>query len=433
MRDLEYLDRSPVANPAASTSSKPAREVDRGVKRFLRGTHRTTEPAETLERLRRIAPEMGISRVANITGLDEIGIPVAAAIRPNSRNISVSQGKGLDLVAAKVSALMESVEGFHAESITLPLLLASHRELTSIARVARVERLPSTAGSKFHSELRMLWIGSRNLLNDDPVWVPFECVDANYTLPFPPGSGCFQASSNGLAGGNHVLEAISHAICELVERDAYALWWIRDEADRASRMLDLSTVDDPDCKAVLDLYRRAGVAVAAWDMTTDIGIPSFVCVISTRCHGDAAHLVAADGMGCHPSRSVALLRAMTEAAQCRLTVIAGARDDLARPMYRSLRSQHQAAVLCDLAESRPAGRDFSNGAEMAASTIYDDVMWELELLKAAGYGEILCVDLTQERFQVPVVRVVIPGLEGVCFQPDYCPGERVRAMEISVV
>jgi ribosomal protein S12 methylthiotransferase accessory factor len=403
-----------------------------GVKRFLRGTHRTTQPAETLERLQRIAPEMGISRIANITGLDEIGIPVAAAIRPNSRNISVSQGKGLDLVAAKVSALMESIESFHAESITQPLLLASYRELTSTGHVARVERLPGTIGGKFHSDLRMLWIGSRNLLDDDSVWVPFECVDADYTLPFPPGSGCFQASSNGLAGGNHVLEAISHAICELVERDAYALWWARDEADRASRMLDLSTVDDPDCQAVLDRYKRAGVAVAAWDMTTDIAIPSFLCVISTRCHGDAAHLVAADGMGCHPSRSVALLRAMTEAAQCRLTVIAGARDDLARAMYRSSRPQHQAAVLSDLTE-RPAARDFRTCAEMAGSTIYADVMRELELLESAGCGEILCVDLTQERFQVPVVRVVIPGLEGVCFQPDYCPGERVRATGVSVV
>jgi YcaO-like protein with predicted kinase domain len=432
MQDPGYLEQS-LTNSAVSRPFNAAHEVDPGVKRFLRGTHRTTEPARTLERLQRIAPEMGITRVANVTGLDEIGIPVAAAIRPNSRNISVSQGKGLDLVAAKVSALMESVEGFHAESVTLPLLLASQRELTSIGRIACVERLPGVIGSKFHPELRILWIGSRNLLNDDPVWVPFECVDANYTLPFPPGSGCFQASSNGLAGGNHVLEAISHAICELVERDAYALWWARDEADRAGRMLDLSTVDDPDCQAVLDRYRRADVAVAAWDMTTDIGIPSFVCLIGAPCHGDAAHLVAADGMGSHPSRSVALLRAMTEAAQCRLTVIAGARDDLARSMYRSSRSPLQAAVLCDLTGSRQGARDFRNGAEMAGGTIYDDVMRELELLKAAGCGEILCVDLTQERFQVPVVRVVIPGLEGVCFQPDYCPGERVRAMEGSVV
>jgi YcaO-like protein with predicted kinase domain len=236
-----------------------------------------------------------------------------------------------------------------------------------------------------------------------------------------------------LAGGNHALEAISHAICELVERDAYALWWARDEADRAGRLLDLSTVDDPDCQTVLDQYRRAGVAVAAWEMTTDIGIPAFLCVISTRRHGDDAHLVAADGMGCHPSRTVALLRAMTEAAQCRLTVIAGARDDLARAMYRSSRSRQQAAVLSDLAESRQGATDFRKGGETVASTMYDDVVWELKGLEAAGLDEVLCVDLTQQHFQVPVVRVVIPGLEGVCFQPDYCPGERVRAMGGAVV
>ena len=60
---------------------------------------------------------MGITRLANITGLDRIGIPVAIAVRPNSRSVSVSQGKGYDLPQAMASALMEACEGFHAEEI----------------------------------------------------------------------------------------------------------------------------------------------------------------------------------------------------------------------------------------------------------------------------------------------------------------------------
>ena len=66
-------------------------------------------------------PTMGITRIANITGLDRLGIPVVMVCRPNSRSIAVSQGKGLTLDAAKASGLMESVETFHAESITRPL------------------------------------------------------------------------------------------------------------------------------------------------------------------------------------------------------------------------------------------------------------------------------------------------------------------------
>src|SRR4051812_35005545 len=90
-------------------------------KGFRAGTHRCVSPAETVARLRPHLAGMGITRVANVTGLDVIGIPVVMVCRPNSRSLSVSQGKGLDLDAARASGLMESVEMFHAERAIGPL------------------------------------------------------------------------------------------------------------------------------------------------------------------------------------------------------------------------------------------------------------------------------------------------------------------------
>ena len=87
------------------------------VKSFRQGTHRVAAPIETLARVRPHMARLGITRLGNITGLDRIGIPVAIAVRPNSRSVSVSQGKGLDLPQAMASALMEANEGFHAEEI----------------------------------------------------------------------------------------------------------------------------------------------------------------------------------------------------------------------------------------------------------------------------------------------------------------------------
>ena len=81
------------------------------------GTRREVAPAETLRRIRPLLRRAGITRLADVTGLDWIGIPVYQAIRPNSRNLSVAQGKGLTRTQAKVSALMESLESFHAERI----------------------------------------------------------------------------------------------------------------------------------------------------------------------------------------------------------------------------------------------------------------------------------------------------------------------------
>ena len=65
--------------------------------------------------------------------------------------------------------------------------------------------------------------------------MPFELVSANYTLPLPPGSGCFQANTNGLASGNHRLEAMCHGLCEVVERDATTLWRLESRAGREAR------------------------------------------------------------------------------------------------------------------------------------------------------------------------------------------------------
>ena len=73
-------------------------------------------PEETLARLVPHLGRMGITRVANVTGLDRVGVPVVTAVRPNARSLAVSQGKGLTLAAAKVSAIMEAAELYHAET-----------------------------------------------------------------------------------------------------------------------------------------------------------------------------------------------------------------------------------------------------------------------------------------------------------------------------
>src|SRR4051812_19172250 len=98
-------------------------------KAFRQETHRTTSPTETVARMKTWMGLMGITRIANLTGLDRIGIPVVAVYRPNARSVAVSQGKGVTLAAAQASGLMESIEAYHAENLNLPLRLASYREM----------------------------------------------------------------------------------------------------------------------------------------------------------------------------------------------------------------------------------------------------------------------------------------------------------------
>ncbi|MCW2248898.1 ribosomal protein S12 methylthiotransferase accessory factor [Azospirillum fermentarium] len=399
----------------------------RAPKIHVSGTHRTTSPDATLARVAPLFPVMGITRVANVTGLDKVGIPVVMVTRPNARSVAVSQGKGATLEAAKASGVMESVESYHAERITLPVKFASYEDLRWSHRVVDVTRLPRLAGSRFSPHTPMLWIEGTDLMSGEPALVPYEMVSMNYTLPLPPGSGAFIASSNGLASGNHRLEAITHALNEVVERDALTLWHQRGPEARSARRLDLSTVTDPLCRGLLLRFEAAGVEVAAWDLTTDTGLPTFLVRVVEGDAGLANTIRPATGSGTHTAREVALSRALTEAAQSRLTFISGARDDMARDEYAAHLSP-------DLRErwrreaAAPGTLDFAHVPSAPADTLDADLNHQIARLQAVGIAEAVAVDLTKPEFGIPVVRVIVPGLEGVDHSPDYLLGARARAV-----
>jgi ribosomal protein S12 methylthiotransferase accessory factor len=395
------------------------------LKRYFQGTHRTCTPQETLARLQPLLPAMGITRIANVTGLDRTGIPVVMVCRPNSRSVAVSQGKGLTLDAAKASGVMEAVEVWHAERIMRPLKLASLEEMRRGHRVADVALLPQAASSAFNPDLPLLWVEGEDLLGGGAVWVPVELVSANYTLPLPPGSGCFQANTNGLASGNHQLEAVSHGLCEVVERDATTLWKHQSPRARENRVLDPASIDDPACNSVMQQLRAAGLLFQIWETTTDIGIASFICLLMGSNEDDADPEF---GAGCHPARHVALLRALTEAAQARNTYIAGARDDYPAEAYSGAYRRRRRLFCQGLMRASKARRAFAHAPSFEAPSLEGDLRWILARLRAAGIDQVIAVDLAMESVGVPVVRVIVPGLEGPMDDEDsdYAPGARAR-------
>ena len=227
---------------------------------------------------------------------------------------------------------MEAIENYHAERIEecREIVRATAQDLTTETRLADPDRLPRVKSSRYRPDLEIPWVEGYDLLQRHPVWAPFEVVHTNYTRPLPEGSGCFLASTNGLASGNCESEAICHAICEVIERDALALAQAEDPSLNcisAPRLL-LESVDDEACREVLARFRQAGLWTTVYDITSDLGIPCFFCRITEASEGAPPFCPKTEGFGCHSNREVALLRALTEAAQSRLTLISGSRDDL---------------------------------------------------------------------------------------------------------
>jgi YcaO-like protein with predicted kinase domain len=400
-------------------------------KNYRAGTERTISPENTAAKVRRFMSRMGITRLANITGLDSIGLPVAQAFRPNSRSVSVSQGKGISLDAAKTSALMESVESYHAERINLPLKLGKYADFRDRFTVADVHKLPRTTLSKDYLRRSLPWLEGYDLIQDVPTFVPYETVHTDYTLPYVLGSGSWIASTNGLASGNHMLEAINHAICEVIERDASTLWNVSTVWDKAATRIALETIEDPDCTEVLAKCEHAGIALAVWETTTDVGIPSFLCYMVDQTDHPWRLVRPTEGSGCHPKREIAFLRSVTEAAQARLTMIAGSRDDLSSDEYKSSRNRNALDAVRLFINTGRGRRNFRDVPTWEAETFNDDLHHLLKRLRAVGIRQAVIVDLSKDEFDLAVVRVVVPGMENGTYTngkgASYVHGARAKS------
>lgn len=400
-------------------------------KTFLPGTRRTRSPGDTLADFGRHMPVVGITRLANVTGLDSIGIPVVQAIRPNSRSLSVSQGKGVDVASAKASAMMEAIELWHAERIESPCLYGSYTAIRRERAVVDLDGLPVIRGARIWPEEQRCWLRGWDLLQHEEVWVPFEVVSMN-TVGIVQTTLTFLATSNGLASGNHILEAIEHALCEIIERDAHALHTARGVENALACKVDLDTVTDPSLRPMIDACNDAELDLAAFQMESDVGVPTFRAGLMER-EGDRhwRRLGTEWGAGSHLSPAVALSRAITEAAQARLTMIAGSRDDNPPAAYAAGQGIWTVKDIQQVLFSEPPARPFSaSGRHRETDTFEGDLEVMLAALRSVGVERAIVVDLTRDDLGIPVVKVIVPDLEAAPFVPGYVEGPRAhRARE----
>lgn len=383
---------------------------------------REMDPAETLTRMVPFLREIGVSRIADITGLDSIGLPVVVAYRPNARSLATCHGKGATLSEAKTSAVMEALERHCAENPKIALRFASFNELHDEGRVVDLDILPRIVKAPPSRTRRTLWACATGMTTGESVWVPFETIHLDYALPLPANLECLLMGSGGLASGNTKKEAAIHAITELIERDALTLWRSRGTGIEETAV-DLKSIDDPWCSDILSTLIRSGTRTAVWDMTSDLGVPAFFCEIwsdssTFRSVGPAA------GSACHPASEIALGKAVLEAAQSRLTMISGTRDDLTPEMFvrGPPRPPLNEPTICP-------GKAFTQIPSAPNLASIDDTLdGLLGRMRLAGIDEPLIVDLSHDGLPAAVVRVIAPGLEGSCDAPGYRAGTRARRL-----
>jgi len=389
------------ATPAAVFRQSQA--VPAAEKRFVDGTHRVCSPEETWRSIQPALAAAGVTRVADVTGLDHLGIPVFQAVRPASRNLSVSQGKGLTAAAARVSAAMEALELWHAECLDrLPSVSLSPREMRHAAEIPLATLRWSADSSGARDRLAstpLEWLPVRALLGGPGGYLPRTMMELDFTPPEPLAPRPFDLTSNGLASGNCRAEAELHALCELVERHGVALHGQRRAHGGRSRALRPASIESPWCRELLARLFAAGGRVAIFDLTWEAGVPVVLAEVALP---DLPFVWR--GSGCHPSRDVALSRALTEAAQSRLTYIAGARDDLV--LLAGAPAEHDATAGFVVPEGE---RGLDDMPDLASASVDGDLSAVLARLDDLGLRP-FALDLTRPEVGVDVVFCFVPGL-----------------------
>ena len=357
---------------------------------------RTATAEATRDRVAPMLSRFGITRVADVTGLDEIGLPTWVAYRPCGKTLSVSIGSGLDHAQAWVSAAMESIETWHAENEVLPIAARGSARELGVGYDVRTLKL--AAHSPVTDATVLDWVAARGLLTGDRHLVPIALARLDFTRLLPWDHVLFHPSSNGLATGNTLAEATLHALLEIIERDCVTPYCTTPLSRR--RYVDPESARHPVTEAVLAALRQAGCWVEVVEATGRLGIPAYACSIWSE---DLP--IICGGFGCHLDPALAVGRALAEAAQSRLAVVSGARDDIDAAHYAAadpLASPDVARrILHPVSGTAP---DLSGGIDGMIRFCAERIVRETGV-------EPFVVDMTHPGVGIPASKVIAPGLD----------------------
>lgn len=376
----------------------------------------TAKPSPALRRVARLTGlpaealvALGISRVARVTTLDRAGVEVAAAIRPGGHVVQVCNGKGASFRDAARGAIAEAAELAAAEQPD-PTRLVYGSRLELVRRFGEEAVLePASLGSAGEAfdpalvapEVRLSWWPAMRLPDGALRLVPAAALFCPSSDAPLPGVQPFRWSSNGMGAHPSPAAACAHGLLEAIERDELHAALPQGFTRERLSSLGLSPAElarvGGRLAAVVAGVERGGFRVQLCVWRGRIGLPVAAALLADE-RGGAIPLTA--GYAARFSAEEALLAALREAAQSRLTDIHGARDDV------------EAAVPSEVARLRGWLSDGAREGRAPASvaTRRDPVRTLVRLLAAAGHEQLCWAPMSAEGAPLHVGKAIVAGL-----------------------
>jgi YcaO-like protein with predicted kinase domain len=364
----------------------------------------TAEAVNAISR-KELLEQFGISRVADLTGLDNVGLPTHTCVRALSEAVSIHAGKGLEHSYSRAGALLEAIEFEVAEHPTGPFRIAPAIAIPEEERLPLEDCFP-TRSTVLNELTPVAWEETTNIQNGATKLIPSDLIWLVTRIKNQPLMH-FQMGSNGIASGGSVEDAILSGLYECLERDAWTLnQFLLDSGFVLSRSPLIGV--PARIETCIRKIEGANLRLHLFDITNDYKVPVFSAIIldlSGHCAGSFC------GYGCHLNAEIAAIRAITEAAQARCCYISGARDDLFRRQFLIMKRMDQ-HKLNDLFNDLPVGSPLSDYRVLDFPDVRTELRYLLKLIRQFGVSEVFVKELGScLEGAVQVVRVFSPQCE----------------------
>jgi ribosomal protein S12 methylthiotransferase accessory factor len=340
-----------------------------------------------------------------------------------------AEGTGLTCDVAAAKAVGEAVERYCSEfcdprEVTRAPYRRVQADATDPRRFVTFHpeqyRAPGFPYAEVSADTVIGWVAGYSLTRRRDTLVPATLVHRGY--PRLAGESFEAMPVSGYACGNTLEEAVLGAICEVVERDAFMVCWYNDLPVPA---FDLSAVRTTAARQTIDRYHAAPVTLRCANLTTDIGIPAVLALMTCSEPGWPAAVVAT---AAHVDTEQAIVRALQELA-ANHGCVRGCLEGASRPIPRNpeeVVSMEDHGLFYAAPERFPAlegwirPRAWLRPAEVetrASDDVLENIEHCVERLAAADL-EAIAVDLTTEdvaSLGFHVVKVLVPGAQPIDF------------------
>jgi ribosomal protein S12 methylthiotransferase accessory factor len=342
----------------------------------------------------------------------------------------IASGKGMTDRDSERGAIVEALERYCAEQRRPGALVSGPATALDGPAIAPAEFVlysdrqyesPAFQHRRPAEDDELTWVRGCLLESGNTVYAPASLVYLNFLGAHGRERFTFP-NSNGLAGGRDLPSAVLSGIYELVERDAFVITWL---ARLPAPRIDFSDTNGLAAE-VARHYRRFGIELVAFDLTTDLGIPVVMAAAFDRSGALPAVTV---GLGCDLDPSTALDRAAMEIVQVRVGSVPRHRQ--AQPPariehYEQVRSIEDHAGLAanpdhlgefDFLLDGTAARKPADMPRHSGGAVEADLAHCRRQLESAG-STVAFVELTMpdlELFDVRIVRAIATGLQPIHF------------------